>query len=94
MNTANKGVSVRSRLGLVYVAVEVNWAEQKILGVYSTVDSALESCHNYLEKNHPHTLWVWDGVNRLLENDVDEYHHIYLLDYQVDNDQWRPSEKH
>ena len=80
---------VGRKLGIVYVVVEKNWHEQKIRGVFSTVDSALDSCYNLFESEYPNSVWVWDGKNKTLENDNDEFHMIFLMQYQVDNDNWR-----
>lgn len=89
-----QGLSVGARLGRVYVIVEQKWMDQSIHGVYSTIDSALESCYNYFEKTYPNSVWLWDGATRTLENDEDEFHIVFIVPYQVDNDKWRDAHEH
>lgn len=89
MNTVKKYASVGAKLNRVYVVSEYKWGDSdKLLGVFSSIDSALESCYDYLELNYPNTVWMWNGDSRALENTEDDYHMLFLSNFQVDVDSW------
>jgi hypothetical protein len=82
-----------NKIGVVHVAINCFNMDNTVIGVYSSVDSALDSVQSFLEQNYPNTQWMWNGEDYALENVDDEWHVVYVLPFQIDNDKWRRHEQ-
>ena len=78
-----------NRIGIVYVAINCVDVTNTVLGVYSSVESAIDSVQVYLEGRHPNTQWAWFGEHNCLENVDDDWHKVFIMPFQLDNDGWR-----
>lgn len=77
------------KLQKVWVPIDISWASSEVIGVYSTLDSALDSVYNFLEDKYPDSVWIWDGYKQTLENGDDPDKFIGFYDFKVDYDEWR-----
>lgn len=83
------GIARVGKIDNVWVVKDVSWDSSTVIGVYSSLDSGLESTWDYIEETYPDSVWVWDARRKILEHEHDDMRFIGFYKYKVDCDDWK-----
>lgn len=78
---------------VVYIAYDLDWERCRTIGAYSTLDSALNSCYDFIDHHYPETIWIWDAENYRLEREGAD-NDILIIKTVVDVNDWEIKYEH